>query len=508
MNNSEFDSESIKDFLLKTDLKDFIKISERVELNKNSQFITNGQVLTGGLAVGTLLKYTQGKIQDHILSSKPILICYSLKNLDLSVLDYVSGIITVIGDTTSHIVVRARALSIPLLRVNDIQLKRIQGLPGDQSVTIIADFDKASVYKGTIQIKPDPRREYLIKMARKTKPLRKISILANIDDSVDAQHAVDLGADGIGMWRTENFLTRVEHGDLLKKSLIHAIKGKSTAQSHYLKMIHNELTSELKKILDIVKDTTVVFRLLDLPLVEMIGNKHNIQLPGSTLADISSQNPLLSTRGARLGIVYPVIADFQLQSIIAAVMQKIKEGNNPSISILIPFVVHHEEIRWYRSRMNQIAKKMGGVIQKKIPAFKFGATIETPRAAIKAAQIAKNTDFFSFGTNDLTQYTWALDRDSSYASVLEAYLKSNIIKGNPFAYLDTEGVGFLIKNGILEGRKTNPDLRIGISGEFGSNIDLVGYFSDLDVNYISSSVSRIPLIALAYAQSNIVKSHK
>ncbi len=508
MKSPEFDSEEIKDFLLKTDLKDFIKVSEVVELNDNSRLITNGQVLTGGVAVGSILKYTGKKIRNNILSSKPILICHSLKSLDISILDYVSGIITVIGDTTSHMVVRARALSIPVIRVNEVQLKEIQRVPEDQSVTIIADFDNATVYNGSIRIKADSKKEFLIRMARKTGPFRKIAILANIDDSVDARHAIDFGADGIGMWRTENFLIKIQHGDLLKKSLVDAIKGKSITQSHYLHMINKEFTSELKKILDIAKDTTVIIRLLDLPLVSMIGNKHNIPLPGSTVADISSQNPLLSTRGARLGIIYPAIADFQLQSIIGAVMQKIEEGNNSNICILIPFVMHHEEMRWYRNRLNQIAAKMNSVMKKKISTFKFGATIETPRSTIIAAQIAKYVDFFSFGTNDLTQYTWALDRDSSYASILDAYLRSDIIKGNPFEYLDTDGVGFLIKNGILVGRKTNPDLKIGISGEFGSNIDLVEYFNDLDINYISSSVAKIPLIALAYAQYNIVKSAK
>jgi pyruvate,orthophosphate dikinase len=504
MESDELNIQEVLEFLSKGGLKSKELSLETLAPEDLNKIIVKPKSLAPGLANGPLVLYREWDYSVSPPVTKPIVFCESCRDLDLFILDYIGGIITIVGDLTSHIVVRANALSIPVVRVDAAQAEAMSRFIGTPCITLAAGCDDAAVFIGNVHFEFRDDWDGFARMARATRAFRALEVKANIDDHNDARKAIEAGADGSGMWRTENYLAKFERGQLLQTAILEALGGKSIEQANGIRELLEIMLAELNLILDQLQESPLVVRLLDFSLADMLKATGYSALPRSSQILISEANPLFSIRGARLGIVYPVIAEFQLRAIIMAVARANEIGKNTNIAIQVPFVVHVSEMNWYRSLFFHLASDLllptDNELYDKLKAVKFGATIETPRAAITAAELARSSDFFCFGTNDLTQYTWAIDRDSGYVEITAPYLKKGILNESPFCSLDRSGVGKLIEYAISSGRGVNPDLKIGGTGIFGNQLDMIGYFCRLGFNYISVSIPHLPFVALGYTQ--------
>jgi pyruvate,orthophosphate dikinase len=501
MANDSLTPQKILEFILKGGIEEAEPSLEAV-LSSDSKLLTEAQVLTPGTARGTLLPFD--KASRPPAPPRAILFCKSCAEVDLSTVDAVDGIITLLGDATSHIVLRARSLGKPVIRVNQKEANVLQSLPTGSVISVIAGQGKAGVFAGEVALRRNVNLTLLGQMATATKDYRTVKIRANIDDHFDASRAHALGADGIGMWRTENFLLRGKQSTLLRLLVSNVLSGQPSAVDEGLEELTEAMKSELLLILRESRGAPVVVRLLDLPLAKITGdNVNKTPFQSGRLHDSTFKSPLLSIRGARLGIVYPAIASFQLRAVYRAMRKAIRDGISRDLQVLIPFVTHALEIKWYRNLFRQICSTSGTDVNTSV---KFGANIETPRAAITAGSIAELSDFFSFGTNDLTQYAWALDRNFGAAEIIDSYMRSNILSENPFANFDYAGVGSLMEHAIEKGRQSNARLIFGVTGNFGSDIRLVDYFNKLGIRYVSVPVAMIPIVALAYSKESLISA--
>jgi pyruvate,orthophosphate dikinase len=212
------------------------------------------------------------------------------------------------------------------------------------------------------------------------------------------------------------------------------------------------------------------------------------------------QNPMLGLRGCRLGIMFPAINDMQVRAILKASNQLLNEGLESHPEIMIPLVGHVNELKRVREQLEGIAKEVEKGVGRSLP-YKFGTMIEIPRAALTAGEIAEYAEFFSFGTNDLTQTTFGYSRDDAEGKFLLQYVEMGVLPENPFQTLDRAGVGALVKTATEQGRKTRPDLKVGICGEHGGDPDSIHFCHEVGLNYVSCSPYRVPVARLAAAQA-------
>jgi pyruvate,orthophosphate dikinase len=262
----------------------------------------------------------------------------------------------------------------------------------------------------------------------------------------------------------------------------------------------------------------VTVRLLDPPLHEFLPRIDELEIKQATegLSEDETQllkaarswhefNPMLGTRGVRLGVVRPGLYAMQVRALMEAAAELTAEGKRPIVEIMIPLTVNREELaeanRWVREG---IAEATSGL--KKKPKVSIGTMIETPRAALRADQIAEEADFFSFGTNDLTQMTFGFSRDDVESRMMPAYLELGLLKRNPFETIDQPGVGELVKDGARRGRRTKPHLKLGVCGEHGGDPESIAFFYDAGLDYVSCSPYRVPIARLAAAQAVIGKA--
>ena len=389
------------------------------------------------------------------------------------------------------------------------------------------------------------------KLMKWTDEIRRLKIRTNADTPEDAKRARDFGAEGIGLCRTEHMFfgeNRIDYvrqmiltaGNVISleaavketeseldkapkrklsllKSKIQKMKARlKTSQKLYddaLKKLLPMQRSDFEKIFKIMDGFPVTIRLLDPPLHEFLPNEEHLQIElarkmGMNLKEVKDRvnslhetNPMLGLRGCRLGIIYPDIYQMQVQAIIEAACSVMKKGIKVIPEIMIPLVGTEGEMSVLKKDVETVANKVlakKGV--KKI--YKIGTMIEIPRAALTADRIARHAEFFSFGTNDLTQMTFGYSRDD-VGSFVPQFVKSGILKKDPFQILDQEGVGQLVKTGIKKGRQTRPDLKIGICGEHGGEPSSIEFCHRNAMDYVSCSPFRVPIARLATAQAVI-----
>jgi pyruvate,orthophosphate dikinase len=389
------------------------------------------------------------------------------------------------------------------------------------------------------------------KLMKWTDEIRRLKIRTNADTPEDAKRARDFGAEGIGLCRTEHMFfgeNRIDYvrqmiltaGNVISleaavketeseldkapkrklsllKSKIQKMKAKlKTSQKLYndaLKKLLPMQRSDFEKIFKIMDGFPVTIRLLDPPLHEFLPNEEHLQIElarkmGMNLKEVKDRvnslhetNPMLGLRGCRLGIIYPDIYQMQVQAIIEAACSVMKKGIKVIPEIMIPLVGTEGEMIVLKKDVETVANKVlakKGV--KKI--YKIGTMIEIPRAALTADRIARHAEFFSFGTNDLTQMTFGYSRDD-VGSFVPQFAKSGILEKDPFQILDQTGVGQLVKTGIKKGRQTRPDLKIGICGEHGGEPSSIEFCHRNAMDYVSCSPFRVPIARLATAQAVI-----
>jgi pyruvate,orthophosphate dikinase len=347
-------------------------------------------------------------------------------------------------------------------------------------------------------------------------PVRRLKIRANADIPRDAKNARLFGAEGIGLCRTEHMFfaeDRIEH--MRTMILSQDEKTRRAALKKLLPMQRADFVGLFKSM----ESLPVTIRLLDPPLHEFLPKREDLLVEIQHLQDtkprspklkelrpllarveeLHEQNPMLGLRGCRLGIAFPEITEMQVRAILeAAVAVKIK-GGDPHVEIMVPLIGSIEEMRNQSAIIRRVAEQVFTEKGAKVD-YMVGTMIELPRAALTADQIAEEAEFFSFGTNDLTQTTFGISRDD-INNFLPAYLKYGIFKQDPFATLDQAGVGQLVKMATAKGRNTRPTLKVGICGEHGGDPESVKFCHKIGLNYVSCSPFRLLTARLAAAQA-------
>lgn len=431
------------------------------------------------------------------------------------------GVVTAHGGMTSHAAVVARGLGKPCvsgaesIKINfTAETFTVGKTTVKKNDFITIDGTKGEVILGKVELMEpqfdDDFRE-LLKMADR---ISTLDVWANADTPEDARRARSFGAKGIGLCRTEHMFMAQDRLPVMQDMVV-----ASTLEDRleYLKKLEKMQEEDFYGIFDAMDGLPVTVRLLDPPLHEFLPKLPDLKkelkdLPeGSPEAEavkitiarvheLHESNPMLGFRGCRLGIIYPEIYEMQVRAIFTAACRLVKEGKDPVPDIMIPLVATKEEMRILREMVDSIApvimKEHGCKVE-----YMVGTMIELPRAAMVADQLAQHAQFFSFGTNDLTQTTFGYSRDDAEGKFLGQYVFAGILPQNPFAVLDRDGVGGLMEIGVAGGRKVNPSIQLGICGEHGGNPSSVSFCHKLGLNYVSCSPFRVPVSRLAAAHS-------
>jgi pyruvate,orthophosphate dikinase len=347
---------------------------------------------------------------------------------------------------------------------------------------------------------------------------RRLAIRANADTAEDAARARSLGAQGIGLCRTEHMFLG-DRRSLIERVILAGTPDERGAALDDLLPLQRKDFTELLEAMD---GLPVNIRLLDPPLHEFLPDRTELSVKVA-VADASGQtgeqvdadrkllaaverlhesNPMLGLRGVRLGLTTPGLFLLQVRAITEAAIAQVRAGRHPKVEIMVPLVGSVMELYLVRDESDQLVKSLCAEagVELDVP---LGTMIELPRAALTAHRIAEAADFFSFGTNDLTQTAWGLSRDDVEASFFPAYLAQGIFVTSPFETLDRDGVGRLVRIAVEEGRATNPALKIGVCGEHGGDPDSIHFFHDTGLDYVSCSPFRVPIARLAAAQAAI-----
>jgi pyruvate, orthophosphate dikinase len=436
------------------------------------------------------------------------------------------GILTSRGGMTSHAAVVARGMGkacicgCEALKI-DVKAKTItvedQVIAYGDLITI--DGSTGEIMLGEIpMIEPELSDEFQLLLAWADQE-RKISVRANADNPEDARKAFDFGAGGIGLCRTEHMFMDPIRIPIVQKMIL---AEHYSERKEYLAQLLPMQQSDFEGIFEEMKGYPVNIRLLDPPLHEFLPDKDELLVevtklqilnPTSTelkekelllkkVRQLHEMNPMLGHRGCRLGMTYPEIYEMQAKAIFYAVATLADNGTDVQPEIMIPLVGHVNELK----RMRQVVIDAAVAVQEETGKqfqYTIGTMIEIPRAALTADEIAEEADFFSFGTNDLTQTTFGYSRDDAEGKFLQAYIEEKVLPENPFAVLDQNGVGKLVETAVKLGRETKPGLKTGICGEHGGEKNSIDFCYRTGLDYVSCSPYRVPLARLAAAQATI-----
>jgi pyruvate,orthophosphate dikinase len=506
-----------------------------------------------GAAVGRLAFSSEDAI-DLAETSPVILIRKETTPDDIHGMDAAKGILTAIGGKSSHAAVVARGMGVPCvvgcgaIAINE-RGKVATVKAGDKTVTIKAgdwvsiDGATGGVYLGQAETQdPDPNSPAFAKFMKMADKFRgSFGIRANADIPRDAKAARAFGAEGIGLCRTEHMFFAEDRLPFVQAMILtDNVKDRTKALAKLLPMQKKDFVG----LFESMAGFPVVIRTLDPPLHEFVPKREELMVDLAKLpaADIKTKkemvaryknfvpdvkslktvlpqllarveqlhefNPMLGHRGCRLGITYPEITEMQARAIFEAVVQVAKKGKTVIPEVMIPLIGGVEELKNQKDIVVRVAEEVlakAGLTGKQ--KYMVGTMIEIPRAALTADRVATEAEFFSFGTNDLTQTTMGLSRDD-YTKFSKEYEDKKIFKADPFGVIDQEGVGKLIKLAVDLGRSTNPALEIGICGEHGGEPSSVEFCYNVGMNYVSCSPYRVPIARLAAAQAAIQKDEK
>jgi pyruvate,orthophosphate dikinase len=435
---------------------------------------------------------------------------------DIRGMDAARGILTARGGMTSHAAVVARGMGRPCVSgAAEIQIYEKQGemrargrlfKAGD---VITIDGGKGEILSGVVKmVEPELSGDFatLMEWADKT---RRLKVRANAETPTDAAVARQFGAEGIGLCRTEHmFFDDARIAAVREMILADDEKGRRAALAKIAPMQRGDFV----QLFTIMEGLPVTIRLLDAPLHEFLPHNEEdlVAVAKATgldptklmrrASELREVNPMLGHRGCRLGVSYPEIYEMQLRAIIEAALEVKASGKAaPQPEIMHPLVAKGEEMAFLRALTDRVVKEVLAEAGATLD-YTVGAMIELPRAAIRADELAANASFFSFGTNDLTQTTYGISRDDS-GRFLNAYIDKGIFEKDPFASLDHDGVGGLIRIAVERGRAARPDVKLGICGEHGGDPASIAFFEAVGLDYISCSPYRVPIARLAAAQA-------
>jgi pyruvate, orthophosphate dikinase len=436
------------------------------------------------------------------------------------------AVVTSRGGMTSHAAVVARGMGKACIcgcEAMKIDLHEKQFRVGEIIVNhgdiITIDGGTGEIMLGEIpMIEPELSAEFQLLLSWADEE-RKIGVRANADNPEDSAKALEFGAGGIGLCRTEHMFMDAARVPIVQKMILaETFEERNAALDELLPMQQGDFEG----ILEVMQGLPVTIRLLDPPLHEFLPDKEEllVEITKLQILDPESKelkekeallkkvrqldefNPMLGHRGCRLGMIHPEIYEMQARAIFYAVAKLADKGIEAKPEIMIPLVGHVNELKEMRELVNAAALSIKEETGKDFE-YTVGTMIEIPRAALTADQIAEEADFFSFGTNDLTQTTFGYSRDDAEGKFLQAYIEQKVLPENPFAVLDREGVGKLVETGVELGRKSKPGLKTGICGEHGGEKSSIEFCYNAGLDYVSCSPYRVPLARLAAAQATI-----
>jgi pyruvate,orthophosphate dikinase len=542
-------------------------LHKRIDPNFKGKPIAVGLHASPGAASGKAIFDADEAERVGKLGQKVILVREETKPEDIHGFFAAQGILTSRGGKTSHAAVVARGMGKPCVsgceelhidpKGREATIRNIHIKEGD---FITIDGSRGEVYSGEVPTVDPEISDDLLTLLSWADEIRTMGVRANADTPEDAIKARQLGAEGIGLCRTERMFNAVDRLPIVREMILAGSKEKRAEviakllplqKSDFKKIfkamvglpvtirlldppLHEflpsveELASELRKLEEMeqafssIEDISEAMKFLDpsfreslRPLDHMMANiaeikekkldKKLIRKQQETFRKVKEMmevNPMLGHRGVRLGITYPEIYRMQIQAILEAAAELIKEGLDIQPEIMVPQVCTAQELKWVYQLVKKVQKEVENQYGVKIP-FKFGTMIEVVRACMRAGRLAEVADFFSFGTNDLTQATFSFSREDAENKFLPLYNKRKILQDNPFEVLDVKGVGRLMMITIEWGRRTKPDLKIGICGEHGGHPESVEFSHSIGLSYVSCSVPRLPIARLAAAHARL-----
>jgi len=436
------------------------------------------------------------------------------------------GVLTMRGGMTSHAAVVARGMGKPaVVGCSEIEISPDRtffttktGERVQKGETITIDGTTGSIYRGQVRmVEPEPTPE-LMKLLKTADGIRRLGVWANADTPEAALKARDFGAEGIGLCRTERMFNAPNRLPIVREMIMS--RDERARNEHLYRLFPFQL-SDFKGIFAVMGGKPVVVRLLDLPLHEFLPPIEDLILEVQDLKEkgagfeeverieavllrvrqLAEHNPMIGHRGCRLAVTYPEIYEMQTKAILQAAIELSREGKERAeVKIMVPLVAIAGEFKFLRGVVDAAAESLFDELGERIR-YQVGTMIETPRAALTASEIAEDSDFFSFGTNDLTQTTFGFSRDDVEAKFIPKYIEMGILTQSPFDTVDIGGVGKLVRGAVEGGRRTKPRLEIGICGEHGGDPKSIAFFNDAGLNYVSCSAFRVPIARLAAAQA-------
>jgi pyruvate, orthophosphate dikinase len=413
-----------------------------------------------------------------------------------------AGILTAHGGMTSHAAVVARGMGKPCVAgceglSLDLQAKTatVGGRDVREGDMITIDGGTGAVIHGPVPLVPPQINEDFQTVLEWADELRTLKVRANADTPEDAAKAREFGAQGIGLCRTEHMFMTEDRLPVVRE-MIMTTDGRSRREA--LDRLLPLQQSDFEGIFEAMAGLPVTIRLLDPPLHEFLPSLEETQdeRMRRRIRALHEANPMLGTRGCRLGLQYPEIYEMQVRAIVrAALAVEERTGDAPLVEIMHPLVGFEEELSRLRELTEHVAAEEGA------REYLCGTMIELPRACVRADEIAEHADFFSFGTNDLTQTTLGFSRDDAEGKFLTYYLEDGVLKRNPFETLDISGVGDLMRIAVARGRERREEIKLGICGEHGGDPDSIAFCHELGLDYVSCSPYRVPLARLAAAQA-------
>jgi pyruvate, orthophosphate dikinase len=479
--------------------------------------ITKGLAASPGAAVGRAYFSADDAATATERGERVILCRTETSPEDVHGMIVAEGVLTSRGGLVSHAAVVARGWGKPAV----VGAERIRMAPhsftaGDVTVNegdfISIDGTTGRVVLGEVGLSAaDPPAEFvtILKWADQIRK-GKLAVRANADNGPDAANARQFGAEGIGLCRTEHMFLADDRLPIVRRMILADTPMDEEAALEELRVAQR---ADFVEILEAMDGLPVTVRLLDPPLHEFLPPTEELTLKKATVGLTAEEekllaaaeqwhefNPMLGTRGVRLGVVKPGLYAMQVRALMEAAAMRTAARGKPRVEIMIPLTVTREEMALARTWVIDAIAAATAAVRKK-PEVIIGTMIETPRAAIRADEIAEEADFFSFGTNDLTQMTFGFSRDDVEGRMMSAYLEKGLLKRNPFETIDKTGVGELVTMAVQRGRQTNPSIKLGVCGEHGGDPESIDLFYQAGLDYVSCSPYRVPIARLAAAQA-------
>ncbi|PAZ10733.1 pyruvate, phosphate dikinase [Streptomyces sp. SA15] len=483
----------------------------QLRLTGGEQLLVKGLPASPGAATGAIVLSSERALELAADGTQVVLVAHETTPADVPGMLAAVAVLTGSGGIASHAAVVARGAGKPAVcGAEGLRADRVAGTVriGDRVLregdAVSLDGRTGAVYAGTLSVSvagPPPELSTLLEWAD---GMRRLGVRANADTAAEVSTAVALGAEGVGLCRTEHqFL-----GDRLPLIRRVILAADAAARDEALSALEQAQHEDFKALLTAVGHRPVTVRLLDAPLHEFLpaGGEARDAAEEQRAAALREANPMLGLRGVRLALLHERLYPAQAEALFTAWADVAATGVRPQLEVMIPLVSLPEELAAAAAYVRGAAEAVAARTGVEVP-YRLGTMIETPRAALLAGELAEHAEFFSFGTNDLTQLTYGFSRDDVERQVLASYQERGFLKASPFARLDPHGVGALIALAVERARSVRPDIKLGVCGEHGGDPESIAFCDELGLDYVSCSAHRVPVARMAAAHSAVRERH-